>query len=72
MYKLIIEYTDQDQLSPLACSLRTFAISTMLADYDAYGCQLNSTTIVFDCNDQRDIAMMVIGDDPNISSLRLG
>ena len=71
MYKLVIEYKDT-QLADTVRSAKTFAISSMLTDYEAYGCCVNSNTIVFDEDAQRTIAMLVVGDLPDVSRLRLG
>lgn len=72
MYKLVIEYIDDQDLSDNVRSHRTFQYSSMLVDYEAYGCCLDCRTIMFDCDDQRTIAMLVIGGDPCIKRLRLG
>lgn len=72
MYKLVIEYTNDDYITDSVRSAYTCSISAMLVEYEAYGCCLDSRTIVFDDDKQRTIAMLVIGDEPNISRLKLG
>ena len=72
MYLLRIFYTDDPTITYSERARRTFAISEQLVDYEAYGCCANDNVIMFDCDEQRTIAQLVIGDYPNISRLRLG